>query len=132
MLTLSFFGFGFSDGPSLRRLLRAADRDGGCYGDRFHGSGYGCSHGSSGGALEGVVGTELPPLGAEHRHHLGHGDFGVLFGNKGPDPKTRVGGGGQGAKREYTKTEGHLLHADQPIARLLFTWLDSEEPLLKN
>lgn len=53
----------------------------------FHSGGHvgSCQSGGGGGrASQGVVGAELAPLGAQHHHHLGHGNFGVLGGYEGP------------------------------------------------
>lgn len=84
-LTLPLFGFGFFDGPQLRARLAAAQRRRLCHGDRFHGGGHGGCHGGGRCAFEGVVGTELSPLGPQHCHHLRHGDLGVLLGDEGPE-----------------------------------------------
>lgn len=74
--------------PGWRRL-----RGWCCRGDLLgdgDGGGGGCScHGCSTGALEGVVGAELPPLDPQDGHHLRHGDLRVLLGDHGPGKMKR-------------------------------------------
>lgn len=83
-LTFALFRLGLSDQWRLRRRLGRGGRCRDLLGDSDGGGR--CSRCYGGGvAFEGVVGAELPPLGPQDGHHLGHGDFRVLLGYHRPE-----------------------------------------------